>query len=117
MGCVCAGLLITGNRLFLWAFWGLNTHSALFSGGNVVFFGKEETNKDFMQHLVEDEHSPNTVGVAEIQDSQMEHGESGSGDQEKEIVQEQVEHPDEIVAQGDDDKKTWALAVLVPLLV
>ncbi|SAL97275.1 hypothetical protein [Absidia glauca] len=82
MGCVCAGLLIT------------------------VFFGKEETNKDFMQHLVEDEHSPNTVGVAEIQDSQMEHGESGSGDQEKEIVQEQVEHPDEIVAHGDGDKKT-----------
>ncbi|KAI8338069.1 major facilitator superfamily domain-containing protein [Chlamydoabsidia padenii] len=81
MGCVCAGLLIT------------------------VFFGKEETNKDFMQHLVEDEHSPNTVGVVEIQDNQMEHGESSNGNPEKEIMQEQIEITDENDAPGDDHKK------------
>ncbi|KAI8330759.1 major facilitator superfamily domain-containing protein [Chlamydoabsidia padenii] len=53
MGCVCGGLLVT------------------------VFFGKEETNKDFMQNLVEDEDSINSVGVVDIQEIQLEHGELG----------------------------------------
>jgi hypothetical protein len=43
----------------------------------LVFFGKEETNKDFMEHLVEDEDSLNSVGVADIQDDQIEQGIDG----------------------------------------
>ncbi|ORZ15220.1 major facilitator superfamily domain-containing protein [Absidia repens] len=74
MGCVCGCLLIT------------------------ALCGKEEINKDFMEHLVEDENSPNTVGIAEIQDDQMEQA-TGSQSEKREITHN--EEP--LKAEGDSD--------------